>query len=304
MSFLAVAVLLALSRAELVARFKAPVITQADGLVKVYADCPEDMRREFQSPIARFAAETVKTLRRGFSTPAVRVAKAGIVIHVGDVRTNDQTVVAHARTNGADVVTRIYVRAPASADLGCLRLEIVKAFCRCMRREELSDDAAIAAYRAGNPAMRVEDERWRLEEWLATGGGVKDDEDGLKLMRKIIEPGVASRRDVLIFASRLFFYPPLYSQRFAGRYDCISFRDSVRLVNHVPALRMLALRKASWIPACGGGRSDGLTAAASAYTRFLLELAKGESGENELFQLLDDADMLLNIAYEKSRTIH
>ena len=39
--------LLALTRAEILERFKAPVVTQSDGLVKVYANCPEDMRREF-----------------------------------------------------------------------------------------------------------------------------------------------------------------------------------------------------------------------------------------------------------------
>ena len=303
MTVLAIAALLAISRAELIERFKAPVITQADGLVKVYADCPEDMRREFQSPIASFAAETVKTMYRSYSTRPTRFASPGIAIHVGNVRTNDSTVVAHATTNGAKVVTRIYVRAPGSADLARLRLEIVKAFCRCARGEELSDEEAVSAYRAGDPSMRVEDERWKLEEWLATGRGANDDEENLKLMRKIIEPGVASRRDVLIFASRLYLYPPLYDLRFAGRYDGITFRDAVRLAPYIPAIRMLALRKASWISACGGGRGDAMTAAASAYTHFLLALAKGEADEAELLRLLDDADTLLNVAYEKSRPL-
>ena len=54
---LAVIALLALTRAELVARMKAPVLTMTEGLVKVYADCPEDMRRDYQMPVARFAAE-------------------------------------------------------------------------------------------------------------------------------------------------------------------------------------------------------------------------------------------------------
>ena len=301
MTLLAIAALFALSRAELVERFKAPVITQSDGLVKVYANCPEDMRREYQSPMASFAADTVKTLQRGFSSKPVRFAAPGIAIHVGDVRTNDTSVVAHAATNGGSVVTHIYVRAPGSADLARLRLEVVKAYCRCVRREELSDDEAIAAYRAGDPAMRIEDERWRLEEWLATGRGVKDDEDGLRLIRKVVEPGVASRRDVLVFASRLYLYPPLYGQRFVGKYDCISFRDAVRLAPFAPVVRILALRKASEIPAYGGGRGDDMTAAASAYTRFLLALAGGESGEDDLVKLLDDADTLLNVAYEKSR---
>ena len=66
-------------------------------------------------------------------------------------------------------------------------------------------------------------------------------------------------------------------------------------------MRVLALRKASEITAYGGGRGDDMTAAASAYTRFLLALADGESGEDDLMKLLDDADALLNVAYEKSR---
>ena len=301
MTLLAAAALLALSRAELIERFKAPVITQSDGLIKVYANCPEDMRREYQSPIARFAADTVKTLQHGGAAKSARSATPGIAIHVGGVRTNDSSVVARAATNGANVVTHIYVRAPGSADLARLRLEVIKAYCRCVRREELSDDEAVAAYRACDPAMRIEDERWRLEEWLATGRGVKDDEDGLNLMRKVIEPGVASRRDVLVFASRLYLYPPLYDQRFAGKYDCISFRSAARLAQCAPIVRVLALRKASEITAYGGGRGDDMTAAASAYTRFLLALADGESGEDDLMKLLDDADALLNVAYEKSR---
>ena len=300
MTLLAIAALLALSRAELVERFRAPVVTQAGGLVRVYADCPEDMRREYQSPIASFAAETVKNLQRGFSMRSVRYSSPGIVLHIGDVRTNDASVVARAVTNGSDVATRIYVRAPGSADLARLRIEIVKAFCRSVRREEVSDEAAVSAYRAGDPAMRIEDERMRLEEWLATGAGVRDDEEALKLMRKVIQPGVASRRDVLIFASRLFLYPPLHGRRFAGRYDGITFRDAVRLAPKAPAVRALALRKASWIPVCGGGKGDALTAAATAYTRFLISLSDAESGEDELLKLLDEADALLNIAYEKA----
>ena len=66
--------LLALTRAEIIERFKAPVVTQADGLVRVFADCPEDMRREFQSPIARFAADTVQTLYQGLAKKPVRMS--------------------------------------------------------------------------------------------------------------------------------------------------------------------------------------------------------------------------------------
>ena len=33
----------ALTRAEIIERFKAPVATRVDGLVEVFADCPTDM---------------------------------------------------------------------------------------------------------------------------------------------------------------------------------------------------------------------------------------------------------------------
>ena len=127
MSTLAAILMLALSRAEIIARFKAPVVTQAEGMVRVYADCPEDMRREYQMPVASFAADTVKMLRRGLSLRSERVSSPGIVLYIGDVRTNDASMAVRAVTNGADVVTRIYLRAPGYSDIERLRLEVIKA---------------------------------------------------------------------------------------------------------------------------------------------------------------------------------
>lgn len=300
MSAFAAILLLALSRAEMLERFRAPVVTQADGLVRVFSDCPEDMRREYQMPVARFAADTVRNLFRGVSAKPVKFKRTGIAIYVGEGRTNDPTVVARAFTNGSEVVTRIYLRAPGFADLARLRAEVAKGFFRSLKGIEVSDEDAVAAYRAGDPALRVEDERMRLERWLATGKGVANDEEGLRLMRKVIQPGVASRRDVLTFASRLYFYPPQYDLLFAGKYDCLSFADAIRLAPTVPALRPLARRKAMEVTAYGGGRGDALTTAAVAYSIFLIELAKGEKDETDLRSLLDIADTLLNVAYEKS----
>ena len=300
MTTLAAVLLLALSRAEIIARFKAPAVTQAEGMVRVYADCPEDMRREFQMPVASFAAETVKTLRRGLSLRSERCATPGIVICIGDVRTNDATVVARVVTNGADVVSRIYVRAPGYADIERLRVEVVKGFYRRVRRVELSDEEAVAAYRSADPELRVADERRRLEEWLATGRGVADDEEALGLLRRILRPGVASPRDVLVFASRLYLYPPQYDLRFIGRYDCLSFREAVSFAAAEPTIRLLALAKASEVPVFGGGRGAAMTAAADAYMRFLLELAKGEKNADGLLRMLDEADALLNVAFEEA----
>lgn len=293
--------LLALTRAEIIERMKAPVITQAEGMVQVYADCPEDMRREYQSPVARFAAETVQAIRRGHSIKAGRRRSPGIVIHIGDVRTNVNEVVARAVTNDTRVFTRIKVRAPAYADIDRFRIEVVKAFFRCERSQELSDAEAIRAYRSADPVLRIEDERLALEDWFCKGRG--SDEEGFRLMRKILKPGFASRRDVLFFASRLFLYPPQYDLKFVDGSDVVSFRDAVPLSRRDPRIRLIAAVRANTLPVFGGGRGQRLSEAAEAYRVFLLELAKGEMSDDQLLDILDEADIRLNIAYEKSDPI-
>lgn len=295
---LCIVALLALTRAEIIDRMRAPVITQAEGMVQVYADCPEDMRREYQSPVARFAAETVATLRRGLSIRAERRRQPGIVIHIGDVRTNVSEIVARAVTNDTRVFTRIKVRAPAFADLQKFRLEVVKAFFRCERSQELTDAEAVRVYRSADPVLRIDDERLALEDWFCRGRG--SDEEGFRLMRKILKPGFASRRDVLFFASRLFLYPPQYDLKFADGSDVVSFRDAVSLSRRDPLLRIVAAVRANSLPIFGGGRGPSLAEAAEAYRIFLLELAKGEKTDEQLLEILDEADVRLNIAYEKS----
>ena len=300
MLILTTALLLALTRAELIERFKAPVITQADGLVRVYADCPEDMRREYQQPIARFAAETVKTLYRGLARKPERFTKAGIVIHVGDVRTNLTTVMSRAVTNDTLVVSRIDVKAPGSADLYRFRLEIVRAFFRSVEKREVSEEEAVAAYRKGNPVLRIADERMRLEDWLA-GRKTMDDDAGLKLMTRVFEPGKSSPRDILIFASRLYLYPPQYDLRFLGKFDRLSFAEALRFGRIDPLVRFMAYRKALELPVLGGGKSPELKSAADAYQAFLFAFARGETSEKGLKALLDEADERLNVAFEKAR---
>ena len=299
-SVLATVALLALTRAEIIERFKAPVITQAEGLVQVFANCPEDMRREFQMAIARFAAETALPLYAGVRKRPMRFRKPGIVIHVGDVRTNVAEVVTRVSTNDDRIVTRLYVPSPGGADLDRLRTEIVKAFYRSVERVEIGDAEAVRAYRNVHPELRVADERRQLELWLVGRGEIRDDEEGLRLMRKVISPGHASRRDVLIFASRLYLYPPWHDMRFADRYDCLSFREAVKCAKIDPFVRVVAAVKSKDLPVFGGGRGEDLTAAALAYREFLLAFARGETEEPELLKMLDDADVKLNVAFEKA----
>ena len=299
MPLLATVLLLALSRAEILERFRAPVIRQADGLVQVYADCPEDMRREYQGPVARFAADTVQTLYRGLAKKPMRFQRAEIVIHVGDVRTNLAEVTAQVVTNGSRVVSRIRVKAPGYADLYRLRTEVIKAFYRSVERREISETEAVAAYRHAVPELRIFDERMKLEYWLA-GCGTKDDEEGLRLMRRVFEPGKSSPRDILIFASRLYLYPPQYDVRLLGKFSQLSFSEAFRFGRQDPLVRYLAYKKAFELPVLGGGRSPELAAAADAYQAFLFAFAKGEKDEKGLKALLDAADERLNVAFEKA----
>ena len=301
LSAFATVLLAALTRAEIVERFRSPVVTQADGLVKVYADCPEDMRREYQMPVASFAAETVRTLYQGLAKKPERFERPGIVIHIGDVRTNLSEVVAQVSTNDGQTVTRIRVRAPGYADLGQLRMEVVKAFHRSVERREVSDDEAVAAYRRANPALRVLDERRGLEDWLAGRRGACGDEEGLRLMRRVFEPGKANHRDILTFASRLYLYPPQRDVLLLGRFESLSFREAVRFGRMDPLVRALAYLKANDLPVLGGGRGEELAAAADAYRTFLLELARDEKDERVLLALLDDADVKLNVAFEQAK---
>ena len=98
MNVLAAILLCALSRAELIERFRAPVVTQVDGLVSVRANCPADMRREYQLPIAGFVSDVCRTLYAGCRIKQKRFAQPGIVVTIGDVRTNVTNVVSRVQT--------------------------------------------------------------------------------------------------------------------------------------------------------------------------------------------------------------
>ena len=292
------ALVLALTRSEFIERMKAPVVTQTEGLVQVYADCPEDMRREYQSPVAGFVSETARALYRSLGMKPVRFRRAGIVVHLGDVRTNLSEVVTKVATNGDAVVTRLYLPSPGYADLRKFRIEAVKGFFRAVRGEEIDDAEAVARFRRSDPGFRVADEREALDRWLRFGEG--DDEEGLRMMRKVIEPGFASPGDIVTFASRLFLYPPQYDITFADGSHSMSLRAAMHHADD-PRIRFLALAKAEELVIFGGGRGERLSEAAADYRDYLRELAKGELNANELANLLESAETKLNIAYEEAR---
>jgi len=302
-SVLATVLLLALTRAEILARLKAPVVTQCEGLVQVYADCPEDMRREYQMPIASFTAETVKTLGRGLSVKMKRCREPLILVHVGDVRTNDATVVTHVATNGTKVSSRIYLNSPGYSDLGRFRLEVVKAFSRSVMGSETDDAGAMAMYRKADPQFRIADERAKLMGWLAgtlPSLTPEDDEENLSRLRRVIEPGVATRADVMIFASRLFLYPAAFDAPFCGKFGCLTFREAISCAKVDPFVRLAAFRKSGLVVVYGGGRSESLSEASRLYFDFLQELAKKDAEEETLRDLLEKADNKLNEALEQA----
>ena len=302
MSVLAAALVLALTRAEIIERFKAPPVTKVSGLVQVVADCPADMRKEYQTPIAGFVADLCRTLYRAERMQEVKFAEPGIVVYLGDVRTNQTNVVVRTRSReGGARFTRLYVPAPGFADLATLRRETVKAFYLAVKDVTMDDAEADRLLLAANPALKVADEYARLDRWLKGERVEEDDEHYLRLSRSVLEPGVARPEDVTRFASRLFLYPEVYSSPFCGKYDCCSFRDAIAMARKDVRIRFLAYAKSPQVVAYGGGRGDLLLEAAMAYSVFLRELAAYTKSEEELRTLLEDADTKLNVAMEDAR---
>lgn len=305
----ATVLLLALTRAEIVQRMRAPVITQSDGLVKVFASCDEDLRREFQTPVARFAADTVKLLYRADNLEPRRFESPGIILRVGNGRTNDTEVVVGVETNAGQTVTRLYLRSPGFSDRGLLRNEIVRAYYRAVNSEELSPEEAKIRLRRADPKLRIADERQKLEDWLSGSLPAREmteeevfaeTEEMFMRMRKVFEPGHASKRDVLTFASRLRLYPRTFDEPFVGGAKELSFAEAIDLVKEDPRVRYFAYVKAQEMSVVGGGRGELLEDAAREYANFLFALAKDESSAEELKAMLALADLKLNAALSQA----
>lgn len=302
MTVFASILMLALTRAEIIDRFRAPPVTQLDGLVQVYGDCPADMRRDFQLPVAAFASDVCRRLYTAANKRPVRFREPGVIIRIGDVRTNLADVVARpaTRDDGAKF-TRIYIPSPSGADLARLRLEVVKAFFRAVDGVDLDDDGARRRLREADPLLRLEDIQAAVSAWRDRGVYSEDrtDDDYLKLLRGVHLPGVATKADVLTFASRLFLYPFAYSDPFAGKYACCSFREAIALAKEDPVVRLAASEKIQTLILFGQGHGDKMNAAVEAYAKFLTELARFTLPEAELGKLLDEADEKLKGVLEE-----
>jgi hypothetical protein len=139
------------------------------------------------------------------------------------------------------------------------------------------------------------DERAELARWRERGESAqgRDDEFYLKELRKVADPGNASREDVMVFASRLMLYPPYYDLPFAGRYTGCTFREAIALSRLDPVVRLVALQKSREVLVFGAGRGDAMTATAKAYSVFLVELARGKLSDADLETMLTAADEML-----------
>ena len=82
-----------------------------------------------------------------------------------------------------------------------------------------------------------------------------------------------------------------------------SIRDAIALAHHDPLVRLVASIRANSLLIFAGGRGQALASAAEAYRAFLLELAKGKADDALLLDILDEADIRLNMAYEKSEPV-
>ncbi len=302
MPVLAAILLAVLTRAEIIERMRAVPVTRLNGLVRVVADCPADMREEFQTPIAGFVSDVCATLYRARREQPKRFADPGIVVYLGEERTNRTDVVVRrrSRSDGTDF-TRIYLPAPAFSDVATLRRETVKAFHLAVLGEEIGDDAADRALRAADPDLRAADSYAELARWLKGEPVEKDDEHYIRLSRSVLKPGAAYPADVLRFASRLHFYPEAFSAPFCGRHASCTFREAIDLAREDARIRFLAYAKSPQVVLYGGGRGEALSDASVAYSEFLRELAAYRKTPEELRGMLADADEKLNVALEEAR---
>lgn len=287
-----------LSRAEVLERFKAEPVTQVSGLVRVWANCPTAMRREFQVPVATEASEICKRLYQSRMLHPQRFKEPAIVVYLGENTNSVTNVIAKVSTLEGALVTKLYLPAPAYYDHGAFCHEVVKGFIRAIDKTEPSDAAAVAELRRSYPELKLADEYAELKAWRAGERGDAEDDKFLKLQRKVFAPGHATAEDVRLFASRLFLFPEFFGLPFCGQFDSCSFKEAIALAKVDPMVRLAAYKKAMSLTVYGGGRGERMDEAVKDYVKFLLELATGKRTELELHTMLSSAEEKLKGAIE------
>jgi len=285
--------LLALTRAEIIERFRAVPVVKLDGLVQVVADCSPEMRREYQLPVAGYVADVCKALYAAEMARPQRFAEPGIVVSIGDVRTNVTNVVSRVceRDSGSKY-TRILLPAPGYSDRRALTLAVARAYFLAVHGRTVDDDAAWHVLVSSNPELRAAETCERLAAWSERGvyADGLDDEAYLKLSRKVLLPGRLTEHELKEFAARLYLYPISHGAPFCGKYTSLDLESAVRLRSQDPGIRFAALVKSKQLLIFGAGRGDELQAAAEAYSEFLLELGRAKLSDGELLALLATAE--------------
>ena len=302
MSLLCSILLFALTRNEIIARFRIAPITKLDGLVQVFADCPEDMRREFHLPVAGYVADICRSLYGAHPDRRRHFQEPGIIVSVGDERTNNAAIAVSEKIRpGGEYCTRLKILSPGYADMEKLRIETAKAFYLAVMGERIGDDEALTRLRRANPETCLADKYAAIGRWMNGEKVDASDEEMLKLARSVLQPGVAYPQDILRFASRLCLYPETFSAPFCGKYRYLDYRSAVKLAKIDGRIRFIAYMKIPEIIAYGGGRGELMSEASTLYAAFLRELAAGKMQERELTEILDQADLKLNLAMEEAR---
>lgn len=293
---LAVAMLTAaISRADLIERFKAPSAIKCEGLVEVSGMCAADIRREFQLPVAASAAQTCKELYEGLRMKPRKFRNSGIFVMLGDsAETNSAVVASRAARSDGSQYTRITLPSPAHADLRAFRREVARGFLFAVSGEDADDARVEEVMRLANPRLCLDDEYADIRAWRERGEyrRGRDDEEYLRLFRRVKDPGEARADDVLAFSSRLMLYPQQYAIPFCGRYWACGFREAIDLAPLDPSVRLSAFVKSSELAVFGAGHGDEFTAMVNAYCDFLRALAAydGKGGKEALVSALDAAD--------------
>ena len=285
-------------------------MTVEAGLVQVIANCPSEMRREFQMPIATFVSNVCRELYSAPGETQKVFKEPGIIVYVGDGLTNDPSVVARRFERGdGSRFTRIVLPSPGFSDIERMRIETAKAYAFAVKGSVLDDASAVKLLRNANPVLRAEDKESEIEK-IERGEVVGvDDEEYLKMCRTVTMARLSSEKDAIHaseaelkrFSARLYLYPEVYSEPFCGKYDSCSFAEAVDLAPEDLRIRIQALKKAQEVVVYGGGRGVTLSEAANVYSRFLIELAAYKKTPEELKSILADADAKLAKALEEAR---
>ena len=285
MKILLAIAMLALTRAEIIERMKAPPLTMVQGLVSVYGNCDSARRREYQQPIAGFAADICRKLYAGNGLKESRFTSPRIVITIGDEQAAVTNVISTIRERDGEKQLRISLPSPEHSDVEALRAAVARGFFLAVKDVELSDEEAMREYRKTDPVLRAEDSMRALDAWRKEGesSGEEADEDFLKTMRTVHVPGMIFKSEAAVFGSRLYLYPDNYRFPFAGKYTELSFLEAIRVRHQDMRVRLAALKKVTEVVAFGGGHGEEMDDLVEGYSKFLRELATGEDNDAELY---------------------